>query len=1504
MHAPAQALARPEASTKATSTHAPEPGASSAASTRGPGSLVGGTRSAPPMGPPADGPKPAALAADTELTQVPIGLVQPGLQMKVPAASDAEMMRQRGGPVESIGASRPTLELGSFGPDVQALQRALMAAGAHLVPDGMFGRETQDALVAFQRQAGIAATGAAGPEVWSVIDLHQGAASGGMDAPSLVPAGPGQAKADPGRSGGGSGGGGGSSGSGSGPSTPAEDEAAGGATGGALGAATAAAGGAAAGAIEASGGPLKLTETGTGTGAIIEARTALEGGPAAEEGGAAADSDTDPLRGGGGSGGTGGGAGAAGGAGGAGGSGGAGAAGAAGGAGGTSGAGATSGGPGGAAGATGGAAGGSGGGPGGADPTAAAGAALDGLSGGAGGAGGSSSSTSGGAGGSSSSSTTSGGSGGAGGSSSSATSSGGAGGAGGAPSSATSEGAGGGGGGGEVATGGPGAGAAPERTGEEGAPGADPAKPAGVEELLRTVEGLGGGGVIAALPEGAMAAADGLAAMFLSGMEAAPAEEAPETEAAPAEEAPTAAPVTGAPPAFVAPVIGEGGGPGTEVSTLVEDAKTRSSALISGFMSGAEAKAAEVLGAGGALRDRVLGAALTAKALVEDNRAAQKAAVIAQFQASRTAARGKATGLLGQLDADFGALVANIEARNTTFGASVDVAAAASKVKVAAMGAAQMVKISGLYTSAAAQYKAAGGAAAQQAQALAEAEAKSYEARVTGKMDSWTDGYLTDRRWKARAKAARAVGKEYAKGLRAKAEEIAGKSWANLPNDLNGVVLAINNANDLINSQAKAVKDAANANKTAAVAAANDQKKALKKAVNEARAAAVGALEQEEAEHLANIDQAANDALTGIDSQAEGLAAGAEAALAQGAVGIRAAAAQLQASLNGKTAPDPDQLAPALSEAQAALDGQVEALMAQVNAGVSQGEAGLLEAGGKIAAALGEAGAAAVGRGQAAVSAFDESLGKLRTNAAQAVRSVRDGYTKGQTKLEAARDGAFKPVEDNISALFADFLSRMAKGAVDNAAALKAGLVEAAKGDMMKAIREEAKKAADAEQPAWKSVVAWVLIIAVIVVVAVFAGPLIIGACVGAAGALGAGAVAATIIGTAVGGAIVGALSSGAIQIISNFRDGKAWNDGLGTAMVMGAVTGLLTGGFGGWLSSGARLAYGPVLKAVLQGAFDIVLNTAVAAFKGELDWSNFGFIVLQSVVANGVDKMPKIKDMSAGAKAGIKFGGDVAVEGTKQYVTKGELNFNDMAMATVSSAANNFGGLGRGGELQQDAFKTGQDFGASSMTGLRNGMSRLGGGAGDQPVTGGSGRGDVSDLLAKGDIQGVSRLTGMDPVEVEVLMLYKNEAPGQQFKSLAEIDAIQPGLGTKLGALDAGPFRPVLDAVNGGDKALIQKLTKLDSESVDILLLYRDQEPGGRFANLADLDKINAGLGGELGKLEPGGPALPSASIQSAPGGEDKDAKAREAGAFIDKDEQDALSAPISAGPAAGAGQ
>ena len=78
------------------------------------------------------------------------------------------------------------LRIGSRGPEVVALQQKLNAAGASLTPDGAFGGRTQQAVVAFQRAAGLGADGVVGPQTNAALaagTVHIGrpaaAASGG-----------------------------------------------------------------------------------------------------------------------------------------------------------------------------------------------------------------------------------------------------------------------------------------------------------------------------------------------------------------------------------------------------------------------------------------------------------------------------------------------------------------------------------------------------------------------------------------------------------------------------------------------------------------------------------------------------------------------------------------------------------------------------------------------------------------------------------------------------------------------------------------------------------------------------------------------------------------------------------------------------------------------------------------------------------------------------------------------------------------------------------------------------------------------------------------------------------------------------------------------------------------------------------------------------------------------------------------------------------------------------
>lgn len=75
-----------------------------------------------------------------------------------------------------------TLRLHTKGPDVERLQRALAALIYPVAIDGDFGPRTLDAVLAFQRSAGLTADGVVGPATWRALEL---AVPAEMPAPEL-----------------------------------------------------------------------------------------------------------------------------------------------------------------------------------------------------------------------------------------------------------------------------------------------------------------------------------------------------------------------------------------------------------------------------------------------------------------------------------------------------------------------------------------------------------------------------------------------------------------------------------------------------------------------------------------------------------------------------------------------------------------------------------------------------------------------------------------------------------------------------------------------------------------------------------------------------------------------------------------------------------------------------------------------------------------------------------------------------------------------------------------------------------------------------------------------------------------------------------------------------------------------------------------------------------------------------------------------------------------------
>ncbi len=93
----------------------------------------------------------------------------------------------------STSRSSGMLQQGSKGPEVLKLQKALAAAGFNPQGlDGSFGPKTEAALRAFQRAAGIAVDGRAGPQTWNALKSW----GAGAPAPAPSPAGPTLRKGD------------------------------------------------------------------------------------------------------------------------------------------------------------------------------------------------------------------------------------------------------------------------------------------------------------------------------------------------------------------------------------------------------------------------------------------------------------------------------------------------------------------------------------------------------------------------------------------------------------------------------------------------------------------------------------------------------------------------------------------------------------------------------------------------------------------------------------------------------------------------------------------------------------------------------------------------------------------------------------------------------------------------------------------------------------------------------------------------------------------------------------------------------------------------------------------------------------------------------------------------------------------------------------------------------------------------------------------------------------
>ncbi|WP_437728376.1 DUF6972 family protein [Sorangium sp. So ce861] len=607
----------------------------------------------------------------------------------------------------------------------------------------------------------------------------------------------------------------------------------------------------------------------------------------------------------------------------------------------------------------------------------------------------------------------------------------------------------------------------------------------------------------------------------------------------------------------------------------------------------------------------------------------QKAAISAGIAQARGAAFAAAEGARAQVHAEHAATVAALDAETATAIASLEAVYDGALISVDGTETTTLDRVNQLYAAARAAHEALGPAVGDECVARGQEYIDAYEACKIGEPDSFWAGHLTDRRAEAQQKAARETAAGYKRSLTETAQKQAHEAMKGRKRDRCGVIATASRTRDTLETQIELLVSSLGSGRDLAVAQADATRDAMLASIDAALVSTLDRLDRHEHDQR----QAANDAgylqQVVLEQAAFSAAASLQGAVS-GAIGtIQQTLAAVRDRFAAEAAPDPEVLDRILAQATGGLGDGLDGLIAQVERGAAAASSSLAEAGARGRLAVESVGRSAEEATGAISASLDASMASLSAGALSAFGQQRDQYAAQVQSTAASGVAGLEQAAAGFDAACAAITGQV-EGALAESARLLEGSLRDAKAGLDCEIPRYAREAASREQPAWKQVVAVVLIIAVIVVVALVIGPAVIGAVGAAASALGAGAAAATI-GTIVGGAIVGAATSATIQVINNWSSGQRLSEGVGRAALMGAIGGFIGAGAGAFIQHAVKSV---ALQLVANVAADAVLEVGTALVTGEFSWEALGMAVLMSAITGGFGEIPRIKRIQQGFMA------------------------------------------------------------------------------------------------------------------------------------------------------------------------------------------------------------------------------------------------------------------------------
>jgi vacuolar-type H+-ATPase subunit H len=596
--------------------------------------------------------------------------------------------------------------------------------------------------------------------------------------------------------------------------------------------------------------------------------------------------------------------------------------------------------------------------------------------------------------------------------------------------------------------------------------------------------------------------------------------------------------------------------------------------------------------ASGEAPDRLGAQADAGKAHILASALAQKEATSARIAGAREEAMVDAAIARQAVIQQSDSFVEQVQSGSEAAILALTAAHAATMAQVDTLETSTLDQVNQTYSDGRAQLEGLGVTVGDECTAIGERFAATYETFEHCTENGFWDGDLSERRAQAQADAARNTAEGYHDSMVDKAKKRAREVVRNgRQNSRCQVITTASAVRGKLDETLDQLKTTIESSRDHAIEQANGTRDALLSGIDGGLASTLRQLDQQEHDQRQTVDDACYMQQVSLEQMAYSAAASVQGVVSQGASALHDSLYELRAKFASNQAPDPEALDTALSIASRKVD---EALGDMQN-GLLSGTAAAVQ---QLATALG-----------AGMSALDN----LAASNEQGVGAISGGFGSamgaitGQDNFASQRAGFMQMMAQAITggvSGFQQIFGAMKDGCDKVTADAEKSFQQASTG-LEKNLRQskqgieckittEADKAASQEAPAWKRLIAVLLIIVVIVIVIVVT--------VLTAGA-GLGLLAVLAI-----GAVVGGVTSGLITMATNLWTNQSVTKGVGEAMLIGAATGLVGGVIGMGVGAVVGKVAGAALSVAAKEVVTVIVTTAIIDVGSQLIQGGFSF--------------------------------------------------------------------------------------------------------------------------------------------------------------------------------------------------------------------------------------------------------------------------------------------------------